>query len=82
MAREHLDIWSLFVRGMIAFYSTRRSGFQEAAELARELIARKPDYANGHVLLSVAVRSLVANGGEGDADELERPVARRRLPCR
>jgi hypothetical protein len=51
VAREHLDIWSLFVRGMIAFYSTRRSGFQEAAELARELIARKPDYANGHVLL-------------------------------
>lgn len=70
VAREHLDIWSLFVRGMIAFYSTRRSGLQEAAELARELIARKPDYANGHALLSVAVRSLVANGGEGDADEL------------
>ena len=70
MAPEHLDAWSLFVRGMIAFYSMRRSGLQEAAELAREAIARRPDYANAHALLSVAIRSLVANGGDGDPASL------------
>ena len=63
---EHLDAWSLFVRGMIAFYSARRSGLQEATELARQAIARRPDYANAHALLSVTVRSLAANGGVGD----------------
>ena len=63
---EHLDAWSLFVRGMIAFYSARRSSLQEATELARQAIARRPDYANAHALLSVTVRSLAANGGNGD----------------
>jgi len=70
IAPEHLDTWSLFVRGMIAFYSMRRSGLQEAIDLARQVIARKPDYANAHALLSVAVRTLVANGGDGDPAEL------------
>jgi TolB-like protein/Flp pilus assembly protein TadD len=70
IAPEHLDSWSLFVRGMIAFYSMRRSGLQEAADLAREAIVRRPDYANAHALLSVAIRSLVANGGDGDPAEL------------
>jgi adenylate cyclase len=63
---EHLDAWSLFVRGMIAYYSMRPSSLQEAADLAREAIARRPDYANAHALLSVAVRTLAANGGKGD----------------
>lgn len=67
---EHLDAWSLFVRGMIAYYSMRPSSLQEAADLAREAIARRPDYANGHALLSIAVRTLAANGGKGDADAL------------
>ena len=67
---EHLDAWSLFVRGMIAFYSMRASSLQEAADLARQAIARRPDYANGHALLSVAVRTLAANGGKGDPDAL------------
>ncbi|SEP42548.1 TolB amino-terminal domain-containing protein [Rhodospirillales bacterium URHD0017] len=65
--REQLDAWSLYVRGTIAFYSMRRSGLQEAAELARAAIARAPDYARAHSLLSVSVRALAANGGEGDA---------------
>jgi TolB-like protein len=68
--REQLDAWSLYVRGTIAFYSMRRSGLQEAAELAREAIARAPDYARAHSLLSASVRALAANGGEGDAAEL------------
>lgn len=63
---EQLDAWSLFVRGTIAFFSMRRSGLMEAAELAREAINRAPDYARAHCLLSVAVRALAANGGEGD----------------
>jgi len=63
---EHLDAWSLFVRGMIAYWGASRSSLQEAADLAREAIARRPDYANAHALLSVAVRTLAANGGKGD----------------
>lgn len=70
IAPEHLDSWSLFVRGMIAFYSMRLGGLQEAIDLARQGIARRPDYANAHALLSVAVRTLVANGGDGDPVEL------------
>jgi TolB-like protein/Tfp pilus assembly protein PilF len=70
MAAEHLDAWSLFVRGMVAFYSFRRSGVQEASDLAREAIARRPDFANAYALLSVAIRVLVANGGDGDPAEL------------
>ncbi len=70
VAREQLDVWSLFVRGMVAMYSFRRGGLQEAADIAREVIARKPDYANAHALLSISVRALVANGGEGDPAEL------------
>lgn len=65
--REQLDAWSLYVRGTIAFYSMRLSGLQEAADLAREAIARAPDYARAHSLLSVSVRAFAANGGDGDA---------------
>jgi tetratricopeptide (TPR) repeat protein len=63
---EHLDAWSLFVRGMIAFYSMRPTSLQEAIDLARAAIARRPDYANAHALLSVTIRSFAANGGKGD----------------
>jgi tetratricopeptide (TPR) repeat protein len=36
------------------------------------LIARVPHYGNAHALLSVATRTLVANGGDGDAADMNR----------
>jgi tetratricopeptide (TPR) repeat protein len=70
IASEHVDAWSLLARGMIAYYSMRPSGIREAADLARQAIARVPDYAAAHALLSVAIRTLVANGGDGDPVEM------------
>jgi TolB-like protein/Tfp pilus assembly protein PilF len=76
---EHLDAWSLFVRGMIAYYSMSRSSLQEAADLARKAIALRPDYANAYALLSVTVRSLAANGaGDPAAMRAESLAAARR----
>jgi TolB-like protein/Tfp pilus assembly protein PilF len=70
IAPKHIDAWSLLVRGMVAYYSMRRDGLQEAVDLSREAIARVPDYANAHALLSFALRTLVANGGDGDAIDM------------
>lgn len=70
--RGHVDAWSLLARGTVAYFSMRLSGIEEAIALARELIARVPHYANAHALLSVATRTLVANGGEGDAADMNR----------
>lgn len=70
IAPAHIDAWSLLARGMIAYFSMRPSGLQEAVDLASEAIARVPDYANAHALLSVATRTLVANGGDGDPTEM------------
>ena len=70
IAPQHVDAWSLLARGMIAYFSMRPSGLQEAIDLAREAIARVPDYANAHALLSVATRTLAANGGDGDPGEM------------
>ncbi|HEY4166695.1 MAG TPA: winged helix-turn-helix domain-containing protein [Reyranella sp.] len=70
IAPEHVDAWSLLARGMIAFFSMSPSGLREAIDLAHEAISRTPGYASAHALLSVASRTLVANGGDGDPAEM------------
>jgi TolB-like protein/Flp pilus assembly protein TadD len=70
IAAEHIDAWSMLARGMIAFYTMRPDGLREAVDLARQAIARVPHYAAAHALLSVAIRTLAANGGDGDPAEM------------